>query len=244
MQESKGMTRKKRGLTPFLLIAVVCAGCGSKPDSSKPSATENARAPTTIEKARDLLTQGQHDQAFELAQDALIAQPNDVDALRIVASVHAQNRRYREAAEIANTLAELGIPDPIGELLRAFDWHLRGGDAGAAELDLVRAIAIAPEDPRGHRTMAQLLNSQGRRFEAHRHVLALASLNSITHLELMSLIDMGGPFQLVDFGELVNTAATSLFDLGKARYQYIADEELNEALATMDQLISVVPVLD
>ena len=224
-----------------LLIVVTCAGCGSKPDRSKPIATENARVPTAIEKARDLLSQGQHDQAFDLAQDALIAQPNNVDALRIIASVHAQNKRYREAAEIANTLADLGIPDPVGELLLAFDWHLRAGDAGAAELDLARAIAIAPEDPRGHRTMAQLLNSQGRRFEAHRHVLALANLNAITHLELMSLIDTSGPFQLVDFGELVNTTSTSLFDLGKARHQYIADEELDAALATMDQLISVVP---
>ncbi len=47
---------------------------------------------------------------------------------------------------------------------------------------------------------------------------------------------MGGPFQLVSFAELIGNTQGTLFDLGKARRQYIAKADVAAALETIEQL--------
>lgn len=131
--------------------------------------------------------------------------------------------------------------DPVAERLTAFDSHLRAGELESAEADLRSAIELAPGDPRGHRTLAQLLNAQGRRYEASQHVRELARSGVITPHELLSLVDLSGPFQLVSFREVIGEMPGTLFDLGKARHQYVADEDPAAALKTLDPLAAKFP---
>lgn len=174
--------------------------------------------------------------AAELARHGATTTAAKIEALRIDALYHASEGRFADAAEVAIKLSMLDIPDPATELLRAFEWHLRSGDAESAEEDLRRAIELNSSDPRVHRNMAQLLNSQGRRFEAHAHVLTLARLGAIMPRELLSLIDLSGPFQLVSFNDIVGATSDTLFELGKARQQYIAEQNPVAALETLDRL--------
>lgn len=174
--------------------------------------------------------------AAQLAREGAVTTTAKIDALRIEAEYQVSEGRFADAAEIAVKLSTLDIRDPVAELLQAFDWHLRGGKVDSAEQDLQRALELNAMDPRVHRSMAQLLNSQGRRYEAREHVIALARLSAITHRELLSLIDLGGPFRLVSFEEVVDDTSGTLFELGKARHQFIADENPGAALETLDRL--------
>lgn len=229
--ELRQTLRQALGLT--LGLTVLCLiGCRNQ-DESRPGMT-----PSEFETSESATSEVV---AAEDPRTTLLADPANVDALRLVAKEHASGGRFLEAAEVANTLAGLQTTDPVGDLLRAFDWHLRGGDPVGAERDLERAVDIAPQDPRGHRMMAQLLNSQGRRFEARPYVISLARLNAVTHRELISLIDIGGPFQLVSFDGVLPNKKVSLFDLGNARHQLVADEDLSGALATVQRLSAALP---
>ncbi len=174
--------------------------------------------------------------AAELARNGVVTTAAKLEALTIEAEYQVAEGRFADAAEIAIELSTLNIPDPAAQLLQAFVWHLRSGDAEAAEEDLRRAIELNASDPRVHRSLAQLLNSQGRRFEAHQHVMALARTGAITPRELLSLIDLSGPFQLVSFDEVIGTTSNTLFELGIARRQYMAEQKPDAALETLDRL--------
>ncbi len=237
-------SRRMVGYTIVLISAAACVGCWSKTEdvSDKPNSRPppiQPTAPTDIERAQRLLAQGRHAEAIEIAQRILIASPDDTSALRVVAGGNATQGNFDDAATIAIRIASLDVPDPANELLQAFDWHLRAGKPQASENDLRHALKLAPDDPRVHRTMAQLLNSQGRRFEARPHVITLARLGVVTNRELLSLIDISGPFELASFEGVLPAAAVeagTLFDLGKARHQFIADNDLDAALKTAERL--------
>lgn len=210
-----------------LLLAVAWLLILSAPESDPTASSSEAAAVGIIPPDSD--------------DSAPIASLGAIAELRQHAQVHLSRQQYDKAAEIAVELATLDVPDPIAELMLAFEWHLRAADPVAAESDLRRAIEISPSDPRGHRFMAQLLNSQGRRFEASAHALELARDGSILPREALSMIERSGPYQIVSFHELVGDLPGTLFELGKARDQFIAKEDPEAALATLDRLASQIP---
>jgi tetratricopeptide (TPR) repeat protein len=63
-------------------------------------------------------------------------------------------------------------------------------------------------------------------------------MNAITHRELLSLIDLSRPFPLVSFDNVVGNTAGTLFDLGKARYQFVVEQSHSAASATIENLVS------
>jgi tetratricopeptide (TPR) repeat protein len=161
---------------------------------------------------------------------------NSLELLRAEAQSLAERGNFTAAAEIAVRLSTLDVRDPAGELILAFDWHLRSDDLAGAEADLRRALDLSPGDPRIERMMAQLLNAEGRRFEASQHVLSLARSGNVTPRELLSLVDLGGPFQLVAFPPDIGNGPESLFRLGEARHQLVADADPKAAMQTLDSL--------
>ncbi len=163
-----------------------------------------------------------------------------IAALRRDAINHASKERFAEAAEIAVKLSTLDVPDPSAELLRT--WLApASGRSGLRGGGSARALELNANDPRFHRVMARLLNSEGRRYESRQHVLALVRLGSVTHRELLSLIDLGSPFRLISFDAVIKETSLTLFDLGKARDQYITDGNPDAALQTVDRLASMKP---
>ncbi len=201
---------------------------------------------TAGQQAWMLLQQGKAGQAFDLAQRTLIESPSDRVALQTMASVHASRAEFADAARIARELAKLNGEQGVEDWLTAFDWHLRSNQLAAAEQDLQEAIRVAPDDPRTHRTMAQLLNAEGRRFEARQYILNLIRLNAAQPRELLSLVELGSPFMLVALDEVVADPMNTLLQLGKARYSLVADSDAQAALEKADRLASTIshPALD
>jgi tetratricopeptide (TPR) repeat protein len=201
---------------------------------------------TSGEQAWALLQQGKTEQAFQLAQRVLIESPHDRVALQAVASVYEANGDFAEAAEIARELGKLNGDQGLGDWLTAFDWHLRASDVAAAEDDLRAAIRIASTDPRAHHAMAQLLNAEGRRFEAREFILNLIRLNDAQPRELLSLVELNSPFMLVALNEVVSDPSNSLMELGAARHLFVAEADAEAALNIVNRLATTLshPALD
>ena len=150
----------------------------------------------------------------------------------------------KEAIESSNMLPaanDTASVDSVMQHLLAFDAHLKAGEYSACERELHKAIQSDPNDQRGYRYLAQFLNAQGRRLEAGEQVVALEMLGGMSHGEAMSLIDLGGPFQLADFGQFIDKSSVSLFDLGQARFVYERGKRHQEVLDQIVRLADAFP---
>lgn len=214
-------------------------GCGQTQGPATVPAEQSTQA--TVEVARSLFAQGKHQQALQAAQQLLITAPGNLEALRIVSRVYAAESRFAEAADVATQMALGDSIDPVVHWLIAFDWHMRAGDDAACERDLRTAIKIHPNDTRLRRTLGQWLNAQGRRFESQEHVIAMEELGGMAFNEMLSLIDLGGPFQLIDFGNLTQRSSVSLFDLGTARFTYDRGRKIEQTIQQLDRLAASFP---
>ncbi len=207
------------------LIAIV--GCNGKDDAltaaAELEATEKA-APLEkyLTKAFELNYERKPDEALKYVARALIIAPNDHQALMLALQIHSDAGRFCEAADLASQLAEVDDRNAIDVLLCAFDLNLRCGDFPAAEQSLYGALELAPRDARPRRLLVQLLNAQGRRHEATQHVIELMRLRAIGPQEMLSLIDVSGPFLIVSFDPFVKDSEPTLFSLGTARTMYVA----------------------
>ncbi len=127
--------------------------------------------------------------------------------------------------------------DGVTDIPQAFDAALRGGDQEAAEAIVIHGIANDPDNPTLRRLLAQLLNAQGRRFEAREHVLHLIRLRVIHPHELLSLIDLSGPFSLVTYDSIQVSQSDTLFGLGQARILYVAQRtDLGDILSLLNDV--------
>ncbi len=238
----------------LLCSGLLLVGCTDNPtpvtaptDQITGDPFQGQQSPSTPgEQAWQLLQQGEVEPAFQLAQRVLVESPGDRVALHTVASVYAAKGDFSEAAAIAAELGTLKGDQGLEDWLIAFDWHLRASDLMAAENDLRAAIRIAPTEPRAHRSMAQLLNAEGRRFEAREFVLNLIQLNAAQPRELLSVIELSSPFMLVALGEVVGDPAMSLLELGTARHLFVAESDAAAAMEIVDRLATSLahPALD
>ena len=149
--------------------------------------------------------------------------------------------QFKRAAELAVEVAEETISDPVTPLMKAFDWYLRALDLQMSERVCFLAIQENLADPRPRRALAQLLNSEGRRYEASQQVKELIRLGAAFPRELLSLIDLSGPFDLVSFSEITGEGKGSLIELGTARRRFIAEGKPDEALVILSELSQVKP---
>jgi tetratricopeptide (TPR) repeat protein len=172
---------------------------------------------------------------------ANVAEADPIDYMELErqigqAEALAATGQFSKAAGIAQKVASEPIPDPTTPLMKAFDWYLRDADLAKAEQVCLQAIQDSPDDPRSHRALAQLLNAEGRRFEASKHVQQLIRLGNAFPREVLSLIDLSGPFDLVSFREIVGEGKGTMFDLGVARRRFVAEDKPDEALEILKQL--------
>ncbi|MCS7468985.1 FG-GAP-like repeat-containing protein [Stieleria sp. ICT_E10.1] len=249
MNMNRSMTSTQRNTLYWLFgltVVLACVGCGSGDRATSPQGTPPTQPgdddTSRLESAFALMQQGQTDQALERLQQVLIRSPKNVDALSLAIELYNQRGEFCQAADLAATVAEIDTARGSQILIRAFDWNLRCGDFAAAEKNLRRAEALDPNNVDVHRMLAQLLNAQGRRFEASRHVRQLIRLRSVQPNETLSLIDLQGPFYLVSFADFVKGNAVTLFSLGEARELYTRiNAEATEVLALMQRIREAFP---
>lgn len=235
----------RRSVGYLLCLAVLAVGCSRESEPNQASVDPEIPSETSEEKLRgafDLMQQGQPDKALEVVQQVLMVAPDDIVALRLAVDIQSQRDQLCEAGDLAVRVAELEPALAPSMLVRAFDLHLRCKKFDVAESDLKRAVAANPNVPQVHRLLAQLLNAQGRRIEASQHVRELIRLRDIQPNELLSLIDLRGPFLLASFGEIANSLPTSLFSVGEVRLAYAsAREDPEKHLKTLDEVIEKFP---
>ena len=192
--------------------------------------------------AQDLLQQGNADGAWDAVNQVLLVTPGNLDALRIAVGIKQQQGELREAAALAAQVAEATPANAAQMLLLAFECHLRCQEFVLAEADLRRAEELSPNSAQIHRVMAQFFNAQGRRIEASRHVRQLIRMKKVQHPEVMSLVDLRGPFPLSSFEVYTRDAPLSLFGLGDLRYQYSTSKsERTELLNRAKELSNLFP---
>ncbi|MDG2220223.1 MAG: FG-GAP-like repeat-containing protein [Rubripirellula sp.] len=229
----------------LLCLAMLVVGCNRVPEPDQANVDPEIPSQSSEDKLRgafDLMKQGQPDDAFKIVQQVLIVAPDDVVALRLAVDIQSQREQLCEAGDLAVRVAELDSSLAPSMLVRAFDLHLRCKKFDVAERDLKRAVAVNADVPQVHRLLAQLLNAQGRRIEASQHVRELIRLRDIQPNELLSLIDLRGPFLLTSYGEIAKALPTSLFSLGEVRLAYAsAREDPEKHLKALDQIIEKFP---
>ncbi|MCS7467062.1 FG-GAP-like repeat-containing protein [Stieleria sp. ICT_E10.1] len=132
--------------------------------------------------------------------------------------------------------AKTATPTSLQEQHRQLQMALRAGDWGLVERIGRQMIERFPDAPDGYRLSAQLLSSQGRRQEAATYVRTLLKMGVADAREVLSLIDVSTPFRIVSFDQWIDPSQPGLFALGQARRAYVADNEVDEALAILETL--------
>jgi tetratricopeptide (TPR) repeat protein len=189
-----------------------------------------------IQDIRNLLARGQAAEAEASLRRLLVGNPNDREVQTLVGDVLEMQKRYDEAATWA---LKMSAADPTSDasrawLEKAYFWSLEAADWATSENAARLAVERFPDQPAGHRHLAWLLSSQGRRQEASRSIHRLLKLGAADSREILSLVDISGPFQVVSFDRytdrITEPGKLGLFALGKARDSYIGDNDPDEAL--------------
>lgn len=226
--------------TTLLTMAVALTlftGCnGSKPPAktatsptseATDTSSKNTAPASLAAQARETLKAGDTEKAADLAYQALVESPDDIDVTYLTAQVEAARGNYETSAELAGNipvdsrLGKSAIDLRSKALIQAKEYD-KAADA------LVAGLKIAPERLSWQHNAWQVLTRVGRREEASAQALSLCKQGQATEAELMSLISRGLSFPL----ELPEGAEPSKYfspGLGMARW-HSTNEEYRTAL--------------
>lgn len=226
----------------MILLLALLGGC--EKNELTPSATSEAQPSSSaiaFRTAVELQDQGKFSESLKAAQKLLVADPQNPGALELIIELHQQMGKLSEAAATAELLAEVNRARSADILILAFQWYLQSSEFDSAERCLQRAVEVNPNHPQVRRNLAQLLNAQGRRQEASEHVRSLIRLRDINRNEILSLIDLSGPFLLASFDPYFDDSEPSLFLLGRARFQLAKKGEIEDLLSVVQQVVTRYP---
>lgn len=212
-------------------LAILLAGCQrdavdnhkSVDNTGQVTATINDRSHVEsgqLEEAANHVRHGQSQKALQIVTEVLRSDPENGQAVKLLIQIHAERGEFADAADFGAQLAALEPDNAPALLVNCFDWNLRSGRYDLAEVNLLTAIEIAPQEIEALRLLVQFYNSQGRRIETREHVVELIRRKAVAWPEILSLIDLRGPFTLVSFDDAIDESDISLFSLGQARTAY------------------------
>ena len=170
----------------------------------------------------------------------LITDPDDREALLLSAKVQAALKNHQDAVEILDSIVDSDPAFVRQATWLAADWMIESGDYVVAEEKLKQLLELDAEATRVHRTLATLMNNQGRRIDAAPHLLALAKLGNIREKELFAMTTYGNPF--IDT-TLPNPTLHSQWGpaiLAKARVSR-SEGEMQDAVALTERLRTAFP---
>jgi tetratricopeptide (TPR) repeat protein len=222
----------------LLLVAVI--GCGTRQPEATPVPPSSLQ-PSSLQRAAELNQAGRTDEALAATRQALIESPDDRNAMAFAIELYAEQGQYKEAAEIAEQLASVDRASEPAILVNAADYFLRAREYAEVERCLEQALASDPKNVTATRMMAQWLSAQGRRVTASEFIESLLRSRAATHLELLSMIDRTDPFDLVDYGDLIDRSANSMFMLGDARKKLSTRASPAEILQMTGELMAMFP---
>ncbi|MEO1529865.1 MAG: FG-GAP-like repeat-containing protein [Planctomycetota bacterium] len=225
----------------------VGVGCNKKPiDPTPVTATDQAKnaaesSTSAIDGAVKLYNQGRLEPALRAAEDHLVAVPTDATALTLVVQIQNDLGNKQAAAEAAEALST-AMPEDAGKILvRAHYWYIETKRFADAERVLRTAAENDSTNVEAHRSLASLLCAQGRRSESVEPLKQLIRLRVAQPNELMALVDIKSPFQLVSYAPYYQSNDGSFFNLGDALKSYAIDNQPDVALELLESLIRQQP---
>lgn len=191
-------------LTLLLAMGLILVGCADSSDEGKTEslaalepqtpASALSKGELSVHEISDLMARSDYEQADAAIRSMLSGDPNNATLLFMSArSAHDQGR-LDEAIESLKLIPpdhpEAGFP-AMGQTA---DWLLEANRLLEAEAAFDAMLEQYGELVPVHRRLADLLNSQGRRVEAARHVDALVRLGDVTEKELLGLTTLSVPY--------------------------------------------------
>lgn len=160
------------------------------PTSAIPSALDRDAELAT---AQQLISKQQFDAAAKHLQNVLFADPSDARALFLLAGVRHAQGDFDQAVDLLGEIpadhADAGLP-AIGQ---AADWLSDLGHFDRAEQKYREVLQRVPTASPALRSLAFILNRQGRRHESAELIRQLCRLGDIQQDELHSLISLSSP---------------------------------------------------
>ena len=240
-------------VTVLVAVMLTIAGCGKSTEG--PTTAELLRqqqlrksqafaASKTIEQRLTTAQEFFEDDNFSLAERELnrilMTDPADHGALLLSAKIEARQGNHQDAVEILDSIDN---GDPVLQretTWLAADWLIESGDYVVAEQKLNQLLKLDSNLTRVHRTLATILNNQGRRIDAAPHLLALAKLGVIREIELFAMTTYGNPFIDTTLANPTRNAGFVPAMLAKARVSR-SKGDVQDAVALTERLRTAFP---
>lgn len=160
------------------------AATNPEPALAEPTSNRQQQLAT----AGRLIDRGRYAEAGAALKRLLVADPDDVEVVFMLANVEAAQGRLAAAVDLLAAIPaghpEAGIP----ALGQSADWCMELGRYEEAEAKYVEVLQRVPEAFPARRQLAFLLNRQGRRHEAAAQIHELCKLGNVRQDELHSLV--------------------------------------------------------
>lgn len=212
---------------------------GDQANSTQTSEQSTSSRVDIMEEAQRLASRGEFESALTRLRGLVVADPEDAEAIFMMANVEAARGQLDEAVELLESIPadhpDAGLP----ALGQSADWLMQLQRFDEAEQRYRSILDRIPDMAMAHRQLAFLLNRQGRRQEAAEHVRELCKLGNVTQDELQSLIVLShamydDPNAPPSDGQQVRY--TPIGAAGKAR-KLFTDGEFEQAAEVLQPLI-------
>ncbi|WP_146403191.1 FG-GAP-like repeat-containing protein [Planctomycetes bacterium CA13] len=159
-----------------------------RPESDKPFDDKLFDIATSLQAAHAHLEDGELAEAESLLRKILLVNPTDVQAIFELASIQVTRGQLNDAIDLFDA-----VPVDDGQMAvraagQAAELCVKQERFADALERYRKVLAIFPASPLAHRQIAFILNRQGRRHEAARHVRVLCKLGNVRQDELHSLM--------------------------------------------------------
>ncbi len=226
----------ERSAARFAIAGLLLAGLiGCDSDSSSRSKVANpqasAPAPTDhLKIAKQKLLFQDFDAAVKSAQQALLVDPDNVEATLIASQAEAGRGNHQTALELVSAV---DLESTLGKdaIEVKTDSLVKLGRLSEAADTLVEGLVVVPDASTWRHRAWELLNRVGRREEASRQAELLCIDGQATQQELLSLIRRAWAFPFV-MEEDEDPAEEFASGLGMARW-YFTKSEFRKALAEL-----------
>lgn len=231
--EQQRTTSSRSGSVPKSAESDVTSRESLKRSTVDPSLEKVAKpTPSELEdRVGELLSEARYAEAEKLNRSLLLLSPDSPTLLFLAARIAHGKGEADEAISYLRAIPpnhpEAGLP-ALGQLA---DWLQEVGRLEEAEATYVEMIRRFGDLAPVHRRLAVLLNSQGRRVEATRHVEALIRLGDVTEKELLSMTTLSVPYHDGEPGALMSGSADdfngetlTLKELARAKRLFVQDE--------------------
>lgn len=194
--------------------------------------------------AAKLLEENKPDDAWKIARELTISNPNHPKVLFLAARIKAKKQDLKAAIALVSKIPE-DDPEAGGPALGQWaEWLAESGDLVAAEAKILKLIKQYPTATPAIRLLIRIYNAQGRRWETSRFLERLVRLGDFTTAELSMGVDFREPYFEKPFHEAAMKADPDQpYNRFYELRTKIFDNKFNDCIAPLEIIVSKNPDL-